>query len=87
MAKAANEVTMENLEDDVTFHNGLVRTRLEKISESGQQSAVTAPTEAVMSAANSAVETTVSLETTIVESQESGSSHTPSGPTTGPLCP
>jgi hypothetical protein len=79
---------MANLVDDVTFHNGLVRTRLEKIGEgSGQQSATTAPTEAVMSAENSAVETTVSLQTTIVESQESGSSHTPSAPTTGTLCP
>ncbi len=84
----SSEVTMANLVDDVTFHNGLVRTRLEKIGEeSGKQSATTAPTEAVMSAANSAVETTVSLQTTIAATQESASSHTPLAPTTGPLCP
>ncbi len=46
-----SEIMMASLGDDVTFHNGLVRTRLEKIgATSGVDIAATSPTEVHMGA-------------------------------------
>ena len=63
---------MASLGDDVTFHNELVRTRLEKIgATSGLETAATSPIEVVVNPANSEVEPPVSVQSNIEKSQES----------------
>lgn len=93
------EVMMATFGDDVTFHNGLVRTRLEKIrATSGLETAATSLIEVVVNPANCEVEPPVSVQANIEKSQESpagprpiddipgsGSPHANSGPSPDPL--